>query len=374
MHRIPPLVSGKASARDLTNTALTHTVYQIDPLRDPRWSEFVATHPRASIFHSSAWLDSLRRTYGYQPTAYTTSASNEPLRNAIVACSVNSWLTGRRIVSLPFSDHCDLLADSPVEITALFAALERACVKDGSCYVELRPSCRAEIVTDLFRRDEELYLHKIDLKPDLSTLFQGFHKSSTQRKIKRAEREKLTYQEGRAESLLESFWKLTILTRRRHRLPPQPRRWFRNLADCFGDALKVRIAFKDGLPIAGILTLRHQGTITYKYGCSDVNFHRLGGMHMLFWQTIQDAKTEGLSVFDLGRSNVYNTGLIQFKERWGAKRHSLRYTRFSATPFTSAGSIYDHTGWRPRYAGHLFAYAPDSVLSLLGSLLYKHIG
>jgi hypothetical protein len=48
------------------------SVYEIDPLLDPRWPEFLQRNPRASIFHTVGWLDALKRTYGYEPVAYTT--------------------------------------------------------------------------------------------------------------------------------------------------------------------------------------------------------------------------------------------------------------------------------------------------------------
>jgi hypothetical protein len=42
-------------------------------------------HPRASVFHTIAWLEALRQTYGYQPVVYTTSAPGNGLRNGIVS-------------------------------------------------------------------------------------------------------------------------------------------------------------------------------------------------------------------------------------------------------------------------------------------------
>src|SRR5262245_20006552 len=92
------------------------TVHQLDPLSDPRWKDLVAWHPDASVFHPSAWLGALQRSYGYQPVAYTTSAPGAPLGDGIVFCRVESWLTGRRLVSLPFSDHCAPLVE---RVTAL---------------------------------------------------------------------------------------------------------------------------------------------------------------------------------------------------------------------------------------------------------------
>src|SRR6185369_4897333 len=99
-------------------------VYQIDPLRDPRWPEFVNRHRDASVFHSRPWLQAVQRTYGYTPVVYTTSAPTEALSNGIVLCRISSWLTGRRMVSVPFSDHCEPLVDTPHAADAIFRELK----------------------------------------------------------------------------------------------------------------------------------------------------------------------------------------------------------------------------------------------------------
>ena len=118
-------------------------------------------------------------------------------------------------------------------------------------------------------------LHAIDLQPSIGAIFRNLHKNSVQRKIRRAEREGLAYEEGNSERLLGYFYKLLVVTRKRQHLPPQPLKWFRSLMATFGANLKIRVAFKNGVPIASILTLNHKNTVTYKYGCSDARLHPL---------------------------------------------------------------------------------------------------
>src|SRR5262249_56210369 len=98
-------------------------IYTLDPLRDTRWAEFVERHPRASIFHTPGWLDALERTYGFEPIAFTTSGPFTELQTALLVAAVRSRLTGRRLISLPFSDHCDALVDTPDEMLALTGAV-----------------------------------------------------------------------------------------------------------------------------------------------------------------------------------------------------------------------------------------------------------
>ena len=125
--------------------------------------------------------------------------------------------------------------------------------------------------------------------------------------------------------MLSSFYGLLRLTRRRHGLPPQPLAWFRNLVACLGDGLTIHVASKDGVPIAGILTLSFKKTMVYKYGGSDARHHSLGGMPFLFWRAIQEAKARGIEELDLGRSDLDQPGLIAFKDHLGATRTTLTY-------------------------------------------------
>jgi CelD/BcsL family acetyltransferase involved in cellulose biosynthesis len=344
-------------------------IYEIDPLRDSRWSEFLQRHPRASVFHTVAWLESLWWTYGYKPIAFTISPPGRKLENALVFCDIKSWLTGRRLVSLPFSDHCEPLVDDQADQHHLFGALEQLFHQKSWRYIEIRPLRNLDRTADFFHESEKYCFHQLDLSVDLDTLFRRFHKDSTQRKIRRAEREGLSIEEGRSETLVDTFYRLQLLTRRRHQLPPQPRSWFRNLADRFGETLKIRVASKDRQPVAAILTLRFKDVLVYKYGCSDSLFNNLGGMQLLFWSSIREAKESRLRLFDLGRSDCDNDGLITFKDRWGATRSTLTYARYPACPFHFPGG-----NRKVQIAKHIFAHAPDTFLCAIGGFLYKHIG
>ena len=240
------------------------TVYRLDPLEDTRWSQLLACHPHASVFHTRGWLDALKRTYGYTPIAFTTCPPDTELRSAVVFCEIQSWLTGSRLVSLPFSDHCDPLTDDAEQLGAVVGQLETDRKAHGWRYIELRPLEVSAPVGSSFNVSMQYTLHSLPLQPEADVLFQRFHKSSTQRKILRAQREGLTYEEGRRVELLRTFYRLLVVTRRRHGLPPQPFAWFRNLAECLGEAMTVRIASHRGQPVASIVTLRHASTMVYK--------------------------------------------------------------------------------------------------------------
>ena len=344
-------------------------VYSLDPLDDPRWAGLVERHPRASVFHSPAWLRALQRSYGFRPLALTTSAPSDALNDALLLAEVRSRLTGRRLVSLPFSDHCDPLVSDAEHLRALCAAALRKRVEGGWSYLELRPAGMNIGVDGDFAAAQSFMWHCLDLRRDPGTLLRSFHKDSIQRKIRRAERERLTYEAGRSDVLLHKLRGLLDLTRRRHQAPLQPVAWFRNLIEAFGEGLCIRIvSTPDGRPAAGILTLLHRDRMVYKYGGSDPALNALGGTPWVFWKTIEEAKARGAAELDLGRSDTDNAGLIAFKDHWGATRHPLTYWR---APRTSAAS---RDGMALRLGRRVLAALPAPLRRAAGTLLYPHIG
>jgi len=349
-------------------------VHEMDPLTDARWSALIRSHRDASVFHSVPWLSALRQTYGYEPVVLTTSPPGEALRNGVVFCRIRSWLTGHRWVSLPFSDHAEPLLEQPSELPELLAATEARLTLERLRYVEFRPLSRFS--ADVFPgyAGSTFAFHQLDLLPSLDTLFQNLHPASIQRKIRRAEREKLVYAEGQSSGLLDSFYGLMMLTRKRHALPPQPMQWFRNLIVQFGADLKIRVASRQDRPIAAILTLRSGNAMVYKYGCSNEAEHNLGGMQMLMWNTIREAKQEGLTVLDLGRSDCSNTGLITYKDRWGTERSTLTYFRRTRNLPGQESAGTDVRDWKLHLAGLIFSRLPVRMSSWAGGLLYKHVG
>jgi GNAT acetyltransferase-like protein len=344
-------------------------VYTFDPLTDRRWPAFVGEHPLASVFHTHEWLDALRRTHGYVPVAYTTSPPTDRLSNAIVLCEIRSWLTGRRLVSLPFSDHCQPLIEQPADQDAIAAHLRRAVDSGDWKYVESRPLTANLADLGGMGRASAFCFHSLDLHPPLEVLFQRCHKDSIQRKIRRAEREALRCDTGTSEAHLTTFYRLLMMTRRRHQVPPQPIAWFRNLLECMGDRFEICLASKNDEPVAGIVLLRHRDTLVYKYGASDARFHSLGAMPFLFWNAIREAKASGIRWLDLGRSDSDNAGLITFKDRLGADRSTLTYVRYPVPADVPAGR-----SAHVEIAKRVLAYLPDRLLAATGRLLYQHIG
>jgi hypothetical protein len=341
----------------------------LDPLLDSRWDQLVAQHPEASIFHQRGWLEALARTYGYKPYVLTSTPVGEPLKNGIVLCRISSWITGTRLVSLPFSDHCEPLLNKYAQTEDFLEWVREGHGFRSWRYLELRPLLSDYDRSNILQPSCSYWFHELDLEPSLDELFRQLHKNSFQRKIQRAERERLSYHNGRSEQFMDEFYRLLLRTRRRHQALPQPRAWFKNLLEYIGDKLLIRVARKNGIPIAAMLTIQHRSTVVYKYGCSDEKFHSLGGMPFLFWRLVEESKQSGAEKIDLGRTDMNNEGLITFKDRFASSRRLLTYYRYTQVSKRGLATLHDS-----RAARQIFSILPQAVSSAAGRVFYRHLG
>lgn len=329
-----------------------------------QWRELVSRHPGAGIFHTPGWMLALRRTFGYEPLILAREGADGELREGIPFFRVASPLTGHRIVSLPFSDHCEPLLDGADSIRLL---LESSRFPAG-LPVQVRPLdpvWGSALIADGWSPSGSFHFHELDLRPGPDALLAAFHKDCIRRKIRRAEREGLNVRKGNSMAVMRGFYHLHLMTRRRQGTPAQPWSWFRNLVDCLGSNLTVYQASLGATPVAAIVTLAWRDCLTYKYGASDDRYSATGGTPLVMWHAIQDACAGGLTRLDLGRTDLDNPGLAQFKSRWGARQLPLTYYQRPA-PRKSAGLL-------PRLRPVL-QRLPMPLFRLAGEVLYRHFG
>src|SRR5438105_4313215 len=124
-----PVASSDSVQQVSSSTAKPNLFQTINPLEYAGWDSLLSTHNENAFFHSSAWARVLHASYGHQPF-YFCRISDSQLHALLPVMEVSSWCTGRRGVSLPFTDECpglkSLPGDSELYSTALALGRSRA--------------------------------------------------------------------------------------------------------------------------------------------------------------------------------------------------------------------------------------------------------
>ncbi|HXP59915.1 MAG TPA: GNAT family N-acetyltransferase [Dongiaceae bacterium] len=338
----------------------------IDPLRHPAWDALLAGHPESSFFHGCAWAQVLHETYGHQPAYFGRLAAGE-LADLLPVMEVSSPWTGRRGVSLPFTDFCAPLAASEADGHALYDAALAYGAQRGWRYLECRgtvPGCPGASPSLAFHG------HVIDLQTGPDALFKGLD-AAVRRGIRKAEAAGLQIEFGVDLESVRTFYALHCQTRKRHGLPPQPFRFFENIARFMlhhGEG-SVLIARTGPTPVAAAVFFHHGRQALYKFGASDYASQRLRPNNLLMWEAMKRYAGEGFTRLHLGRTSLANEGLRRFKLGFGAAEHRIEYTRYDFSRRDFVGDTDRAGGW----FNHLFRRLPLPLLRLAGRALYPHL-
>jgi hypothetical protein len=353
------------------------SVTYLDPEKDPRWDRFVESSPFGLIYHLSKWKRVLEKSFGHMRGFYL-ALIDEPsgqIKAGLPVFEVNSWLTGKRLVSVPFATRSDPLVANANEFNQLFEESLRLASKVKSKFIEIRTFSRGSVVSDDRLNRVDFYKHHyIPLNSSLEDLRKTFHSSCVDRRITKAQKSNLTLIVGRDESDLNRFFWLHSVTRKRQGLPLQPYDFFRSLWEELlpSKHLELLLATKDSIPLAGLILLKFKGRVSVEYAASDDAYHTLSPNHYIYWEAIRRAYEQGYETFDFGRTSPLNKGLMGFKNRWGTTMIDMPYFYYPEKVLPDLSGV--ENTWTHQLARKICLMAPLIFQRPIGSFCYRHLG
>jgi CelD/BcsL family acetyltransferase involved in cellulose biosynthesis len=338
----------------------------VNPLEQPEWDSFLAGRPDACFFHGAAWAAVLHKTYGHVPV-FAARFADGRLRDLLPLMEVSSPWTGRRGVSLPFTDFCLPLKSEGHDAGELYRlAMARGRAR-GWRYLECRSS------------DEDwpgsspslsFYGHRLDLTEGEETLFKKLE-SPVRRAIRKARAAGLRIIFDTSMESAQTFYRLHCGTRRRHGLPPQPFRFFANIQKLMLQAGLgfIATAWQDDKPVAAAVFLHQSRQALYKFGASDPAFQQLRPNNLVMWEGIRQCAARGCASLHLGRTSLGNEGLRRFKLGFGTREHQIKCCKYDFRQERFVSDVDRAEGWFNRF----FAILPPPLLRLAGRLIYPHL-
>jgi hypothetical protein len=240
--------------------------YRVESIQEDHWDGPMKDHPACSFFHSTAWANVLKDTYGYEPLSFGLRHQGQ-VSAFLPMMEVNSHLTGRRGISLPFTDYCEPLVRDTGSLTSVLQTVIQHGKSRGWRYVELRGG------RDLLKgvsSSASFFCHRLRLSAKVEDLFECFD-SSVRRAIRKAERLGVRVGIHNTLSDVKDFFALHCGTRRRHGLPPQPFSFFQSIYKhilCAGLGFIVLARYKD-TPVAAAMFFHSGRAAIYKFGASN---------------------------------------------------------------------------------------------------------
>lgn len=339
----------------------------INPLSYDGWDELLMSADGYSIFHSQAWVGVLCDSYQYHPLYFTMIDSGK-LSALVPVMEVKSAVTGKRGVSLPFTDYCEPLVSDKAQFREILNSIIRYGKDSGWKFFELRGGNGLQLNT---ASSSYYYTHTLDLGQGEEQVFSKY-RDNTKRNIKKALKNNVQVEIHRSPESVREYYLLHCLTRKRQGLPPQPFYFFENIYQHIisKNLGFVVLASHQKKIVSGAVYFHFGKKVIYKFGASDMAFQHLRANNLVMHHAIQWSIQNGYRQFCFGRTEPFHEGLLRFKEGWGTQGHHLNYYKFDLRKdsFIKDGQKKNRDGY------FIFREMPVPLLKMAGSLLYRHIG
>jgi FemAB-related protein (PEP-CTERM system-associated) len=291
------------------------------------YDQYVAGHPQATPYHSSAWLHAIQRAYGHTGWLITVH-HNGGLCGVLPLVEVKPPLGARRLVSLPFCDLGGVLADNADIREQLIAEASTLAKKNRIKILEIRAG-GAALETE--QAIEALPAHTkvrmlCELPENSEVLFKSY-KPKLRSQIRKAEKNGL-----RAELLSEGdavnlFYDVFSQNMRRLGSPVHSLQWFKDLKAAYDDHMLIAIVFQDAKPVGAGIVLLGGKQACIPWASTLEEFNRLAPNMLLYWTLLSHVCDLGYILFDFGRSSP-GEGTYRFKKQWGAQPHELIWSEY----------------------------------------------
>jgi len=336
-----------------------------NPLQYPGWDDLLATNPAGSFFHTTNWARVLSECYQYTPHYFV--AMNGTLATLIPIMEVSSRLTGKRGVSLPFTDYSAPIFDAGADPRLALGLMVDHGKTAGWAYLEFRDA--APFLSG-FPAASTYCGHVLDLSGGEEKVHSALG-DSTKRNIRKALRKGVTVRRLETEASVREFYRLNCLTRRSHGLPPQPYRFFlKVLEHVISKGLGlVFLAYHNDVAIAGNVYFHHGQGAIFKYGASDKAYQHLRASNLVMWEAIRWYCRHGYRSLCFGRTELENHGLMRYKFGWGTTERTIKYYRYD---FRTRGFVGANPS-PPAICAKLFKILPIGISKAVGNGLYRHM-
>ncbi len=346
------------------------TCRSLDSSREQAWDAFVASHQDGTFFHRAAWRRVIEQVFGHR-THYLVAERDGAITGVLPLGLVRTWLFGSTLISVPFC----------VEGGPIAADRESFCALSEQAASNLRHT-RATALEFRFRTppqdgwlDREAWLTRNDLYVSFRKSIAGDDDANF-KAIPRKQRAMIRKGiEGRLSSTasreVDQLHQIYAESVRNLGTPVFPRRYFRALAEAFGDDMDVVVVRDAERPVAAVMNFYWRDEVLPYYGGGTAAARRCHANDFMYWEVMRRAAAKGYRLFDFGRSKV-GTGAFSFKKNWGFEPTPLHY-QFRLAP---GGMIPDYNPLNPRYRRFIKVWKklPLSVANLIGPLIVRGLG
>ena len=333
------------------------------------WDCYVDNHPSAVSYARFAWKEAIQQAYGHK-SCYLLAEEAGEIKGILPLFDFRIPLCGHSLISLPYCDAGDILADNG-DVRNMLLSESMVIAKKSKAKELLIRSLRK----DLFENTFEDWL--VDVQTDKvrmclmlpgssEELWKSF-KSKLRSQVRKAEKNGLHFRWGTLDDLA-AFYQVFSQNMLDLGSPVHSRKWIEKILANYGESARMGLVFKEDIPVGCGIILFTKHTVSIPWASTLREYNRLSPNMMLYWNFLKFSADNEKKIFDFGRSTP-NEGTYRFKKQWGAEPEQLFWYSLEKKQSVGNSSI----GVSREWVGQQWAKMPLALVNIVGPYLRRYI-
>jgi hypothetical protein len=316
-----------------------------------RWLAYLARNRDATLYHTLRWRDVIVDVFGHEPI-YLVAERGGEVSGVLAAFAVRMPLLGCKLISIPYDVGSGgaLADDAESERALVEAAIARARTL-GARYAEFRYETERPALTQLgLRVAQPVLISEMALDGGPDAVWARVEKDHRKSLRKSASRGVVIREAGGAADF-EAFYGVYLRTFLEFGTPPYGPRYFPALFEHLhrDRAVRLFLAEHESRVVGGLVAFSFGRRWVSKFAACLPEAVPLRAYPALYGAALEAALAAGAERLSWGTSVPHQTGLIDFKQRWGAvTRPALLYSAAVRGEAPDLARYYDADGLAQR--------------------------
>jgi hypothetical protein len=303
----------------------------LNPVSIDFWQDVVGKCPWATYFHTPRWASVMAKTFPEYSVAGHGCILDSGTRVVIpglVREKKGLIRKTKQYKSMEPGVYGGIIADRDPdqdEVGQIVSQLLR--IKKTSGRIIESPFKHFDL--SAWFKAKEMTTHIVGLEADFDSLRKKFNRGQKSN-INQAQKKNVSVRRAETEDDIEQYYRIYCQTVKRwgeKTTRIYPRRLFQNLFQQKDPQAVFWLAEVDSLVIAGIIVLSWCKNLIYWHGCALQEYFKYYPNNLLHAFVMQEGCKNGAAHYDMGAS-MGLTGVIKFKESFGAKPHHYKAYRW----------------------------------------------
>lgn len=292
------------------------------------WEQFARGCAEATFYQTPRWCTFIADLFGHR-AYHLVAERNSKISGVLPLFLATAPFGGKRLISLPYDVASGgPLAKDEAAASALVTEAMRLATKWRVDFLELRVARRAPALDALGLLREDMVVTSTLALGGAEAAW-GAVSANNLESVRVASRRGVVIKPGETLSDFLAFYDVYLRVFREFGTPPYPRRYFIELHQRFQaeGAAQLLLAYVNDRIVGGKLCFFFGGTLVSKFAVALRDVVPLRVYPALYGATIDLGLRLGAHTLSWGGSGKSQTGLINFKRRWGSENAvTVRYS------------------------------------------------